>query len=42
LHIFRHLAQISLDRRQPARTQFIQSDKKSTKQSHDNNYAVLP
>ena len=28
-HIFRHLAQILLDRRQPARTQFIQSDEKS-------------
>jgi len=29
LHIFRHLAQISLDRRQPAHTQFIQPDEKS-------------
>jgi hypothetical protein len=29
LHIFRHLAQILLDRRQPGRTQFIQSDEKS-------------
>jgi hypothetical protein len=29
LHIFRHLAQKSLDRRQPACTIFAQSDKKS-------------
>ena len=29
LHIFRHLAQILLDRRKPACTQFIQSDEKS-------------
>jgi hypothetical protein len=29
LHIFRHLAQLSLDRRQPACAQFVQSDEKS-------------
>ena len=29
LHLFRHVAQISLDRRQPACTRFAQSDEKS-------------
>ena len=29
LHISRHLAQISLDRRKPVSTKFIQSDEKS-------------
>jgi len=32
LHISRHLAQISLDRRKPACTQFIQSDENLTAQ----------
>ena len=42
LLFFRHLAQISLERRQPSCAQFIQSDEKITARFNDNNYAVLP
>ena len=42
LALFRHLAQISLERRQPSCAQFIHSDEKITARLNDNNYAVLP
>ena len=43
LHIFRHLAQISLDRRHSlSALNLYNLTKNLTVQSHDNNYAVLP